>query len=280
MGVTNAGWIGVGSTRISEAYCITHWLFQWKAIFWISFSVSFTVFFPPSFCTSHSIVSWSTRLTLFKCNINQKANYSNFLTMTTWSLGQCPKPKCLASGSTLHAAPPVRCWAAHSICIYLLSIYPIYPLLETWAWWMVIQFSLDCTNFTAQSKRRGERPRDLRKLLPQGHQVLHLPELLHFHPLWPHSDPHIAPDGQTCFDSLLRSSSKPVRVATILHPKVFSKLKLFHKSAQWVCKAELWTKSTPQCNDEASPKHFDFEILWPFKSPIGKGAEVGTSAYA
>lgn len=85
-------------------------------------SQSHSVFFPPSFCTSHSIVSWSTRLTLFKCNINQKANYSNFLTMTTWSLGQCPKPKCLASGSTLHAAPPVHCWAAHSICIYLLSI--------------------------------------------------------------------------------------------------------------------------------------------------------------
>ena len=72
-----------------------------------------------------------------------------------------------------------------SFNLHLFAIYPMYPLLETWAWWMVIQFSLDCTNFTAQSKRRGERPSDLGKLLPQGHQVLHLPELLHFHPLTP-----------------------------------------------------------------------------------------------
>ena len=83
---------------------------------------------PPSYCflgyqaNPHS-----------KCNTNQTANYSDFLTMTTASLGQCPKPKCLASGSTLHAAPPVSCWAVHSIIrIHLLSIPCCKHGLDRW----------------------------------------------------------------------------------------------------------------------------------------------------
>ena len=159
----------------------------------------FFLYFPLSYCflgyeaNPHS-----------KCNTNQTASYSDFLTMTTASLGQCPKTKCLASGSTLHAAPPVRCWAAYSIiCIHLLSIPCCKHGLDGW-WsnsptkdWRLSD-SLHKLH-GAQSNHRGmerpSEPSDLGKLLPQGHQVLHLPELLRWlSTLWPthcHIFPHL-----------------------------------------------------------------------------------------